>query len=588
MVSPFGPPPLVKSFALTFLLCSAAVLASPGRNYQGVAGAELSEAAPISGPRGWDGPDRAQALAALAATSGGDRQGARWTYAKSLIAEGRPADALGVIEVMVQDEPDLALLGNVQLARGLALASLTRHQEAVAALSLPSLAANPEACAWRLRALVGAGVYPLAARQIACAQAAVSARPVGQRTPFVLAASDTALALGKPRLALDWLRHIARGDAGAALRRAEAFAALQEHDSARRTLDVARSHGSPEQRATARLFEIRLNVERRAMPPREALRRLETLRFTWRGGPVEEQALRLSYRLAREQNKPFEALRAAATLIRHFPVGPDTAALMQSVQRDMAALLGPDNRMGLAQAAGLFWDYRDLAPGGPAGDRLAGQLADRLQAAGLYGRAAELLEHQLTTRARDVAQGPLSVRVARLHILAGKPDRALAALRRTSHTLLPQSMIWDRQRVEAIALHQRGRTREALVILGDVPGSAGLRTELMWKQRNWEALAAFGAPALPAPGRLTEAAQALVLRHAIALSMLGRSDELAQLRTRYGTAFAALPTARAFDLLTSDRRTITPDGLAEAMSALPSVSPAGDLGDLLEVAPRNG
>ncbi len=213
------------------------------------------------------------------------------------------------------------------------------------------------------------------------------------------------------------------------------------------------------------------------------------------------------------------------------------------------------------------------------------RLADRLQAEGLYSRAAELLEHQLRHRALDIAQGPLSVRVATLHVLAGRPDRALAAVKDTEGTIFPQSMRWDRAQIEAVALHQNGETAQALAILEDVPGTNGLRAELLWKQRDWTRLVAETSANLPSKGALSEVNQAIVLRHAIALGMLGREPDLVRLRARYLAKFAGLATEPVFDMLTGSSGSVDPANLARAMSAIPTASPAGQFADLLEIAP---
>jgi hypothetical protein len=289
--------------------------------------------------------------------------------------------------------------------------------------------------------------------------------------------------------------------------------------------------------------------------------------------------------LAKQGGDTRGALSSGSTLVRYFDLGPDLPPLLAEVQAQLSALLAPGNRMPLADAAGLYWDYRDLVPTGGEGDQLISRLADRLQGAGLYARAAELLEHQLRHRALDVAQGPLSVRVATLHILAGRPDRALAAIKDTERTIFPQQMLWDRARIAAVALHQLGKTQEALAVLEDVPDASGLRAELLWKRSDWSHLVVESAPSLPGAGPLTEVKQAVVLRYAIALGMLGREDELARLRSRYAAGFAKLPTAPAFDMLTREPGSVDPESLTRAMSAIPSASPAGDYADLLEIAP---
>jgi hypothetical protein len=91
-----------------------------------------------------------------------------------------------------------------------------------------------------------------------------------------------------------------------------------------------------------------------------------------------------------------------------------------------------------------------------------------------------------------------------------------------------------------------------------------------------------GEPALPPPGKLSDVGQAVVLRHAIALAMLQREAALARLRDRYAASFAKLPTAAAFGLLTAKPGTVDPARMANAMASLPSASPAGAIGDLIE------
>ncbi|PTS78528.1 hypothetical protein DBR17_12565, partial [Sphingomonas sp. HMWF008] len=198
---------------------------------------------------------------------------------------------------------------------------------------------------------------------------------------------------------------------------------------------------------------------------------------------------------------------------------------------------------------------------------------------------AELLEHQLIVRTKDIAQGPLSARVASLFILAGEPARALAAIRATEANAYPDAMLWDRHRVEAVALDQLGRTNEAMAVLQEVPDGLAIRGELYWKRRDWKALAAVTEPTLTGGEKMTDVMQAKVLRYAIALAMLGREDALARLNARYRAAFGKLPTAATFEALTAAIGAIDPATVSAAMAAIPSASPAGDIADLVDAAP---
>lgn len=544
----------------------------------------LSDTA-ITGPKDWHHADRGVLTAALAGAPPAERQHVRWRYAIAALADDQPDVALGALETMRLAETDLALAASFQLARARAMVELGRFADAAGSLTAPALARNPEACAWRLRAFEGAGAPALALSEWRCAKPALRARPVRERAPFLLAAARAALGAGRPDLSLDFLRFVGQHAPEARLIRGQALLAQGKALAASALFGELASNADPRLAAAVELGTVRASLAARRLAPAAAAERLTRLTFRWRGDSTERAALLLRFDLATRMRDPGAQLAAAATLLRYRNQGGALAPILATVQATITGLLAPTSRVPLAQAAGLYWDYRDLAPGGAAGDALVWRLADRLQEAQLYARAADLLEHQLAERARDVAQGPVSVRVARLWILAGRADKAIEALKLSADVLFPPALLQARQRMEAVALHQLGRTGEALAVLQSVPGSAALQAELLWKDRDWAAYAALAGPALPAGRRLSEVQQALVLRQAVTLGMLGREPALAQLRRRYADLFAGLPTQRAFDQLTRPAGEMDPAALSDALAALPNASPAGDLADLIELAP---
>nr|WP_088335111.1 hypothetical protein [Sphingomonas mucosissima] len=550
--------------------------------------AALADQPMATGPAAWKVMPDAEAWANLANTARDGRQAARWAYARSLLGLSRGPEALGVLEVMRQDDPDLALVPAYQLAAGIALTLSGRNVEALQALSGQELSSNPEACLWRLRTLAKNDLAGDATRQFNCALPAINARSGEARAPFVLAAARAANMLGRPALALQWLQQLPDRHPSANLLRGKAYLALNEAQAARLRLARVEQSGSPVERMDAKLSTIEAAVASRTMPPAAALQKLDAIRFSWRGGEIEERALRLTMQISEQSHDLRHSLEAGASLVRYFDLSGTNAALLPALRAQLASALAPDSGLPIDQAAGLYWDFRDLAPAGAEGDLMVARLANGLQAAGLYARAAELLGYQLSQRTKDVAQGPLSVRVASLHILAGRPDRALQALRTTDAVNYPQDMRWERKRVEAAALHLAGKSAEAMAVLQDVPDGSRIRTEILWRKQDWSQLVAAAEPLLPKAKNLTDVDQAVVLRHAIALAMLGREDALAQLRSRYLAAFASLPTRDSFDTLTRAAGSLDATSISKAMAALPNASPAGDIADLLDAKPAAG
>lgn len=549
--------------------------------------AALADQPLAAGPVAWEVIPNAEAWARLATADRDERQDARWAYARSLVGSSRGPEALGVLDVMRQDDPDLALVPAYQLAAGIALSLANRGVEALHALSGQELSSNPEACLWRLRTLAENDLPQDAMRQFNCALPALNARPGSARAPFVLAAARAATMLGRPALALQWLQQLPDRHASANLLRGKAYLALNEAQAARLRLARVEQSGSPIERMDAQLSTIEAAIANRTMPPAAALQKLDAIRFSWRGGEIEERALRLTTQISEQSHDMRRSLEAGATLVRYFDLSGANAALLPALRTQLAAALAPDSGLPIDQAAGLYWDFRDLAPAGAEGDLLVARLAGGLQAAGLYARAAELLGYQLSQRAKDVAQGPLSVRVASLHILAGRPDRALQALRTTDAVNYPQDMRWERKRVEAAALHLAGKSAEAMAVLQDVPDGNRIRTEILWRKQDWGNLIDAAEPLLPKAKHLTDVDQAVVLRHAIALAMLGREDALAQLRSRYLAAFTSLPTRESFETLTRAAGSLEAASISKAMAGLPSASPAGEIADLLDAKPAS-
>ncbi len=573
--------------ALALVLATAGATAQTG----GAAFAPTLARLPLpSGKAAWPIVTDAASWHALS-VSASERQPARWAFARSLIGQDRGAEALGVLETMRQDEPDLLLLDSFRLAYGAALTLAHHDNEALIALTPPaggSDAPSAERCAWRLRALSELGQYEPARALVSCATPALMARPVTARTPFTLAVATIALETGRPQAATAVLAGLSPDHPAATLLRARAEALSGRYAAARTLFGKMAREGSPVERAAARLALIEVGVADQSLTPEAAIRQLNALTFAWRGDAVEERARALAFRLAVERGDHAAALAAGGALIRYFDASHRPPDFRDEVQRQLEAVVAPGATVPLPRSATLLWDYRDILPSGTSGDRLIETFAQRLVQAGLYQQAADLLAYKLRYRTSDIAQGPLSSRVATLQILAGKPGDAVTFLRTTARSDYTPAMIDERRRIQAIALSQLGRIDQAVAILAEVPNSAALRSEILWKQRRWADLVVADQSLLPRPAApLSDVEQVIVLRHAIALAMLGRMSELGSLHQRYGASFESKPTGHVFGLLSGPLNGANGTRLEEALAALPTVSPVDALAPLLDapVAP---
>lgn len=515
----------------------------------------------------------ARAWRDVARSDAATRQSRRWALATAMIGNGRGSDAIGVLETMHRSENALELVPAWQLAMGIAQGQANHATTAAQWLDRPALARHPLACAWRVRLDPRGG--ETGAQAIRCAIPALLAMRAGERQAFIAPLADLLLDTGSPQAALALVRPLPDRLPAANLVRGRAMLALGQREQSRLLLERVRVSGTPEERAASELALLADDIAGHKLNPRQAMQAIDALTLHWRGGPVERGALTLKAKVALARQDAPAALIAQASLFRYFDLGAASGPVLDAVQTQLAAMI--DNpRFDLATVAGLFWEYRDLAPSGAEGDRLVSKLADRLAGAGLFERGAQLLRYQMATRAVDIAKGPLSIRAARLLLQAAKPADALATLRQSEGPAYPAAMADTRRQLQAIALYRLGQPAQALAILDALTDAAPLHAELLWQARDWKRFASVNGGGIASPGLPVPRRSLMVLRQAIALSMLGDERGLMQLRQRYAPLLAASPAGKALAALATSSGQVDGAALDRALASLPA-APEADL-----------
>lgn len=505
-------------------------------------------------------------LARLARSGPAERRGARWALARFYLAHGAAADALGPLELMRETDPGLEKSAPWKAIHGVALLEIGRAGTALGELLDPSLNAEPEMWLWRGLAAEAAGKFAAALQYFGEGEEALAnvsgdfavrvhfARARAALAEGNLAVADSSIRFlqntGLPAaegLAVDYLYGRlaeARGDLGTARARFQDAAAA---------LDRALS-------AHARFDLVKLELRENNITPDGAISALERLRFAWRGDSFEQEVLDLLARLYVSEHKYREGLdtyRQAAIIATDTPRGRDIARRMSEIFAKLF-LEGEADRLSPVVALSLFYDFRELTPLGAEGDRMIRHLADRLVAIDLLDRAAELLKHQVTYRLEGAAQALVAVRLAKIYLLDGKPQKALDILRATRQAVLPADVAGERRLVEARALIELRRFEEGLVLLeGEMsPAADTLRADAYWQMQDWPHLVEVSDRLLgtrwQSPEPLDEAEREHVVREAIALSFLDRRAELVRLRKHYRPLMSSGDLAGVFDVLTGD------------------------------------
>src|SRR6185312_6247086 len=272
----------------------------------------------------------------------------------------------------------------------------------------------------------------------------------------------------------------------------------------------------------------------------EAIKRLDGLRFAWRGDMIEFNLLRRlgELKLADgDEAGGFDALREAAA---NFPDYAASKDAMQELSDGFAkVMLGAAAKtMSPIKALALYDEFKDFAPVGERGDAITHGLVDRLVAVDLLDRAAAVLEDEVTHRLSGPDKARGATQLVLLRLLDHNPDGALKALAIDVGKDLTPDLLRRRQQLRARALLELDRRDEALAIIADDSSRDAdrLRADIFWRGRNWrEAAKALSrlAPSLGADGKLDTDGSRLVLDWASALTLAGDRPAVAQLRQTY-------------------------------------------------------
>lgn len=522
-------------------------------------------------------------LYALSMAGEAERQARRWDLARFYLGQRLPQDAIGVLDAMVRTDSDLLNAPTFRATRGVARLMANDIPGALDDLDRPLLDEEPDLWLWRARALEAAGRSADALKAYTAGADVLAAFPPRDQAEFQLAAIRADLRQGTDAQARKIIDDLPAKGLSADQRTQIAYwhgkLAERSGDAASAAASYAKAVtlGGREYGAHAAYAQIADDLNRKAITAKQAIDRLERLRFTWRGDDLELSMLDMLSRLYEADGDYRQALNLMKQAVSYFPPSDETQTIgtrLDSLFRRLF-LDGEADKLPPARAVALFYDYRDLTPLGPDGDSMIRRLVERLVSVNLLERAAGLLDHQVRFRLDGVPQAVVAGRLAMIHILNNTPDKALAVIRATRQDNLPADVRQERNRIEAQALINLARADEAEVVLDSDTSRAAdlLRADIFWQSKRWDDL-------IPVLSRLVETpdapfngdAKRLVLRAAVAQTMRGDEAALVALRSRFRSRMTGDALGAAFDIITAP----TPDpnavnSLSETLKAVDSI-----------------
>lgn len=498
-----------------------------------------------------------EAVRSAAAAPAQSRTDKRLAVAQSLLALGMGIEAQGTMVAAARDDPRAPARSDVIAAAAVAalLAGRVGEGEGIMDERLMDdrLPGKDEVAFWRgMRAAMMALDIHAAAAALAPRIGLLISYPAPLRDRLMALVGET-LAGGGQGAALDQLVKAFPDDPHLALARA------MTADAGTPLLAGLDSLASgPDRRMWARAASLAAEVRlaRGLTDPSATADTLEHLLYAWRDDATEI-ALRERIAALRAQGG---APRPALALLRETAkLWPErTAELRTQMATLLEGAVGPDARPVLSplEFAALVEGNVDLLPVGPAGERLAEMLAERLDTLELPERAATALGALAAKLPPGVTRATFGAHLASLRLARNDAQAALLALRDSEVADLPPALHETRELFRAQAQLAQNDRVAALATLAPLtlPAASALRATLLEQALDW--VAAGRAldnmlDALPSDGPLDQPQATLLLRTASDAAQARDEAKLQRLQQRFRQRMPSPDLTRVFELLTA-------------------------------------
>ena len=536
----------------------------------GANGPAYSHSAPLD-PQAWgfdrqaDFGKRQTALIQAAADAPEDkRTDVRLELARFYLARELYSEARAVLDLALRHETEDRERSPLLILRAIASTMMGHHQDALKSLADPALGSHDPRL-WRALAQAGQGAWADARAGLGNVEIANAQLPLELQRYALLAGVRLAVETGDFAEASRWLNDLdgigAPAESGPRLSvlKGRVAEGLGRVGDALAAYTTATQSADREAAAQGSLRRVALRLRIKEGSRENAITELETLAATWRGDRTEIEALSLLAGLYSEEGRHRASFDVMRTALAAHPASPLTRRIQTEslAAFDAVFLSERGNNLPPVEALGLFYDFSELTPIGRRGDEMIRRLSERLIDVDLLNQATELLQHQIDNRLQGAARSQVAARLATVHLMNRKPERALGVLRSTRLADMPRDLRQQRMLLESRALTDTGRHDVALELIANLDGREvdRLRADIHWQGRRRRAAAErielmYGerwrdfAP-------LDDAERADVLRGAISYALAGDVLGLDRFRQKYIAKMNEGPERRIFEIVTA-------------------------------------
>jgi predicted negative regulator of RcsB-dependent stress response len=283
-------------------------------------------------------------------------------------------------------------------------------------------------------------------------------------------------------------------------------------------------------RAHAVYYLALQNYELGKVNAEETTKILDKVRIIWRGDRFEYELLKKLGDVYLAGGNNISALRTYREAVLNFPKHPDNEMLTERMRIAYANALTkdlstPDKTF---EAVALYYEFQELKPAGEDGDKITGELAEKLADYDLLKEAADLMEKSIEKISVPEDKALVATRVAILRYMNHNPQLALDMLNKSELKTIPAYIQNERDILAVNAMADLGQNDAAWKLVTKLPPERGkqVKAEILWKNKQWrEMLVLYES--------MADKTLADIMKIAIAKAMIDDKKGLADLQKEY-------------------------------------------------------
>lgn len=269
-----------------------------------------------------------------------------------------------------------------------------------------------------------------------------------------------------------------------------AFAHMDEQPTTEDLLkSLIKNKDAPQVAIMAQFELILYKFNKKLMKQDEVIKKLEKLRFQWRGDDLEYRITRFLSHLYWESGNYPKALPLFRSLIKYYPEQSQKDHLGPLIQEGLMRYFKKDPPPPLMESLSFFQEFGDAAPDSLEGDAVMMAAIQRLAEIGLYGEGARILRKYYNNKIKIGTQdidrsAKIIYSIAELMLMDREPEKALKMLKKIKEW--PENQLTAVEDLQAKAFISSEKFDEALSVLGDKPVHYDLKAQIYFRRKQWD------------------------------------------------------------------------------------------------------